>query len=113
MSMSGPNRRSLRPFLILSLSLAASCAPARAPEPYLEFLTNLVRPAIGIVPAGSGPDFFRHPVGTGPYQLLEFLPEREIRLQAFEGYFEGAPQVKQLRFRIIPDDTTRALELER
>lgn len=82
-------------------------------EPYLEFLTNLVRPAIGIVPAGAGPDFFQHPVGTGPYRLLEFLPERELRLQAFEGYFEGAPQVKLLRFRIIPDDTTRALELER
>ncbi|MBI3939260.1 MAG: ABC transporter substrate-binding protein [Acidobacteria bacterium] len=82
-------------------------------QPYQEFLTNLVRPAIGIVPAGSGPDFFRRPVGTGPYQLAEFQPERTLRLKAFDRYFEGPPAVSRLHFRIIPDDTTRALELER
>ncbi|MBI4460325.1 MAG: ABC transporter substrate-binding protein [Acidobacteria bacterium] len=82
-------------------------------EPYQEFLTNLVRPAIGIVPAGSADDFSRRPIGTGPYRLVEFQPERLVRLRAFDQYFEGAPSVKSLRLRIIPDDTTRALELER
>ncbi|HEY2934876.1 MAG TPA: ABC transporter substrate-binding protein [Acidobacteriota bacterium] len=82
-------------------------------EPSLEFLTNLVRPAIGIVPSGAGAGFFRNPVGTGPYRLVEMQPDREIRLAAFSSYFEGAPQIKEIRFRIIPDDTTRALELEK
>ncbi|MBI2822323.1 MAG: ABC transporter substrate-binding protein [Acidobacteria bacterium] len=85
----------------------------RLSEPYREFLTNLVRPAIGIVPAGSGDDFSRRPIGTGPYQWADFEPERFVRLSAFDRYFEGAPAAKKLLFRIIPDDTTRALELER
>ncbi|MBI4455927.1 MAG: ABC transporter substrate-binding protein [Acidobacteria bacterium] len=82
-------------------------------EPYLEFLTNLVRPAIGIVPAGSSADFSHHPVGTGPYRFVDFQPDRMVRLAAFDDYFEDPPTVRQLYFRIIPDDTTRALELER
>ena len=82
-------------------------------EPSIEFLTNLVRPAIGIVPSGAGAGFFRNPVGTGPYRLVEMQPDREIRLAAFQSYFEGPPQIKEIRFRIIPDDTTRALELEK
>jgi peptide/nickel transport system substrate-binding protein len=82
-------------------------------SPYLEFLTNLVRPAIGIVPAGSAADFSQHPIGTGPYRLVEFQQERGLRLAAFEKYFEGPPSLPKVYFRIIPDDTTRALELER
>ncbi|HEY3128968.1 MAG TPA: ABC transporter substrate-binding protein [Acidobacteriota bacterium] len=82
-------------------------------SPYLEFLTNLVRPAIGIVPAGSGADFFQHPVGTGPYRLIEFQQDRDVRLAAFDKYFEGQPALSEIYFRIIPDDTTRALELEK
>ncbi len=81
--------------------------------PYLEFLTNLVRPAIGIVPVGSGADFFQHPVGTGPYRLIEFQQDRGVHLAAFDKYFEGPPAVPQIYLRIIPDDTTRALELEK
>jgi len=82
-------------------------------EPYLEFLTNLVRPAIGIVPAGAGARFGDEPIGTGPYRLIQSRQDQYVELAAFEQYFEGPPATPSVRFRIIPDETTRALELER
>jgi peptide/nickel transport system substrate-binding protein len=40
----------------------------RQPDNYL--LRNLSTGAIGIVPEGSGRDFWRHPVGTGPFRFV-------------------------------------------
>jgi peptide/nickel transport system substrate-binding protein len=33
-------------------------------------LSNLATDAIGIVPEGSGRDFWRHPVGSGPFRFV-------------------------------------------
>ncbi|MGI8783172.1 MAG: ABC transporter substrate-binding protein [Acidobacteriota bacterium] len=83
----------------------------RLTEPYLEFMVNLVRPAIGIVPDGSPDDFSRNPIGTGPFRFVRFAQDDEVELQAFDQYFGGAPTIPSLVFRVIPDETTRALEL--
>ena len=37
----------------------------RQPDNFL--LTNLSTSAMGIIPYGSGKDFWRHPIGTGPF----------------------------------------------
>ena len=69
---------------------------------------------IGIVPDGSTRDFARDPIGTGPYRyrsLISLTAERCF--QAFEGYFEGKPRIQNLSIRIIPDATTRALEIRK
>jgi peptide/nickel transport system substrate-binding protein len=71
-------------------------------------LSNLM--AVGIVPAGSEPNGLDVPLGSGPFQLLDSSKQQYI-LDAFPRYFEGGPQIKQLRIKSIADDTTRALEL--
>lgn len=79
-------------------------------EPSGSFPVNLV---MGIVPAGTGPEAARRPVGSGPYQIGEFVADDHVTLTAFPGYFEGAPKNAGLIFRVVPDDTMRGLELRK
>jgi peptide/nickel transport system substrate-binding protein len=110
-------------------------------EPYASFLWNLTRPGVGIVPRGSSLDVAQHPVGTGPFQFVSMKTDEEIilaRNPAYYGYAmasatAGANQastvanpaivsssnadspnpIAQVSFRIVPDATTRALELRK
>jgi peptide/nickel transport system substrate-binding protein len=43
---------------------------------------------------------------AGPFQLESWTPGREIVTVANEDYWDGAPLVKKLTFRFIPDGTT-------
>lgn len=74
------------------------------------FPVNLV---MGIVPVGTGADAARRPVGSGPYQIGEFVADDHVTLKAFGGYFDGAPKNAGLVFRVVPDDTMRGLELRK
>jgi len=76
------------------------------------FAPLLTALAVGIVPCGDDPDHFK-PVGTGPYMLKEFKRGEEVVLTRFENYFLGTPHLQKIIFKVIPDDTTRIMELER
>ncbi len=79
-------------------------------EPFASFAVNLV---LGIVPAGAGPELARHPIGTGPYRLVSFVPDDRTVLAPFAGYFGGAPKNAGLVLKVVPDDTMRGLELRK
>jgi ABC-type transport system substrate-binding protein len=85
----------------------------RLKEPFASFLWNLVRPSVGIIPAGSPAEFAQHPVGTGPFRFVSSKQDDEIVLDRNPGYFASAPNVERARFRIVPDATVRALELRK
>jgi peptide/nickel transport system substrate-binding protein len=115
----------------------------RLKEPFASFLWNLVRPSVGIVPAGSPADFAQHPVGTGPFRFVSSKQDDEIVLDRSPDYFgdhlwrsvilspldeqsgrigwgtgvfpQGWPhgRIAGIRFRIVPDATVRALELRK
>jgi len=53
----------------------------------------------------------RHPIGTGPYKMLEWLPGRSLQLIANKDYFESEPYLERIIFRVIPDSATLFLEL--
>jgi ABC-type transport system substrate-binding protein len=55
-------------------------------------------------------DFNRHPIGTGPFRFVEWLPDQYIRLQRFDGYWGKPPQYRDLYFRVLPDKL--AMEVE-
>ena len=57
--------------------------------------------------------FKKAPIGAGPYRFVSFKPGVELVLEAFEGYWRRAPQVKRLVFRVIPDEATRLAALKR
>ncbi|MDH4228605.1 MAG: ABC transporter substrate-binding protein [Nitrospirota bacterium] len=81
-------------------------------HPHAPFLVNMVR---GIVPAhlGDDPAYRDHPVGSGPYRLLEYVPGVAIRMEAVADYPQGAPPTRWLTFRILPEDTVRLLALKK
>jgi len=62
----------------------------------------------GIVPkdlvSRQGERFGRHPVGTGPFKFVEWVPNRHVVLSANPEYFEGRPYLDGIRFHIRPGD---------
>lgn len=42
--------------------------------------------------------------GTGPYYPTEYNVATGVKLQAFENYWGGAPNIKKVEFRVISDD---------
>ncbi|HKV28602.1 MAG TPA: ABC transporter substrate-binding protein [Candidatus Acidoferrales bacterium] len=81
--------------------------------PYASFPLNLTRQAVGVVPRNTGPDFAQHPIGTGPFRFVSAATDEEVVLDRNANYFAGAPSLKRIRFRIVPDALVRALELRK
>jgi len=53
-----------------------------------------------------------NPIGTGPYKLVRWTKDDQIVLQANENYWRGAPKIKKVGFRPIPEATTRVAGLQ-
>jgi peptide/nickel transport system substrate-binding protein len=60
-----------------------------------------------------GDKYNLNPVGTGPFVFEQWLAGSEVRLIANPKYFEGAPKVQELVFRLIRDETAAAIALEK
>jgi peptide/nickel transport system substrate-binding protein len=54
----------------------------------------------------------RNPIGTGPYKLVRWSKDEEIVLEANDRYWRGAPRIKTVVFRPIPDDAVRVAALQ-
>ena len=99
---------------------------AEAPDPYTfrvtyakPLATALISWSFGVLPKHllAGKDITksplsRHPIGTGPYRFVKWLPGQEIVLRANPDYFKGEPYIHRVVYRIIPDPSTMFLELE-
>lgn len=83
----------------------------KRPDNYL--LMNLSTTAIGIVPAGSGRDFWLHPVGTGPFKFVSQQIDQDVTLERNEQSWQVEPRLKRVRFAVVPDLITESLELEK
>jgi peptide/nickel transport system substrate-binding protein len=82
-------------------------------EPYAPLLWNLSEGAFGIVPYGSRKDFNQNPIGSGPYRLARSVPDTEVVLDRNDAYWGDHPHIEHVRFAVVPDGTTRALELRK
>ncbi|HEX4643660.1 MAG TPA: ABC transporter substrate-binding protein, partial [Candidatus Acidoferrales bacterium] len=58
-------------------------------EPYAGFLWEIARPAIGIVPAGSGADFGSRLIGSGPFRFVSEEQDDTVLLERNDQYFGG------------------------
>ncbi len=82
---------------------------------YAEGLTSMSM--IKVVPKKAylemGEDAFGNaPIGTGPYKFVSWTAGSEIRLEANEDYWGGKVQTKNLVYKIIPEASSRLVELE-
>jgi len=82
-------------------------------EPTAALLWNLCDGAIGIVPYGSGEDFNQHPIGSGPFRFVSLEQDKEVLVARNDQYWGALPHVARVRFAVVPDATTRLLELRK
>ncbi|MUU10377.1 MAG: ABC transporter substrate-binding protein [Oscillibacter sp.] len=60
----------------------------------------------------SAEEFNKNPVGTGPFKFVSWELGGDVVLEAFEDYWGGAPAVKRVIFRTIPEALNRTIGLE-
>ena len=78
-------------------------------------LLNLCHHGNAIVPKkliDEGHDFNTEPIGTGPYKLVEWKRGDSLTFEAFEDFYKGAPKIKNMTWKIIPEGSSRTIALE-
>lgn len=81
--------------------------------PFATLLWNLSDGAIGIVPYGSGEELASQPIGSGPFRFVSAEQDKEVVIERNGHYWGDKPSLKRVRFAVVPDTTTRALELRK
>lgn len=85
-------------------------------EPQAPFLANLAMVPFGISSPEAvkkwGEDYFKHPVGSGPFKFVEWKKGDRVVLKANEDYWGGRPYLDKVVFRSIPDNGARYMELK-
>jgi peptide/nickel transport system substrate-binding protein len=82
-------------------------------EPNAALLWNLSDAAFGIVPYGSGPEFNLNPIGSGPFKFVRFDIDNQVIIERNDSYWGEHARVRRVRFAVVPDATTRVLELRK
>ena len=81
------------------------------PDPGLLF--NLSDGLFGVVEKGAGRDEGLHPVGTGPFRFVDQVQDKEVVLERNAYWWGGPPHIAEVRFEVVPDNISMALELKK
>ncbi len=76
-------------------------------------LFNLSDGLFGVVERGAGRDEGLHPVGTGPFRFVSQVQDKEVVVERNAEYWGGAPKIERVRFAVVPDTITAALEMKK
>ena len=82
-------------------------------EPDPSLLFNLSDGLFGVVEKDAGSDEGLHPVGTGPFRFVDQVQDKEVVLERNPAYWGGAPSLERVRFDVVPDNISMALELKK
>ena len=82
-------------------------------EPWASLLWNVSGGAIGIVPYGSKGEMTAHPIGSGPFRFVSAAQDKDVVIERNPDYWGSQAHVQRVLFNVIPDPTTRALELRK
>ena len=85
-------------------------------EPFGPILAHFTIPYTGIVPKNevekNEAAFSSHPIGSGAYKLIEWKTGDHVTLEANNDYFLGAPTIKNVTVKIMPENSQRFISLE-
>ncbi|MGI6253406.1 MAG: ABC transporter substrate-binding protein [Aminivibrio sp.] len=60
----------------------------------------------------AGDEYFRNPVGTGPYKFKDWVKGEKVELERFDDYYGKKGNFKNITFLVIPDASSRVIALE-
>jgi peptide/nickel transport system substrate-binding protein len=79
----------------------------RLNEPQSTFVNRLI--TLGIVPEHAhGPDYARTPIGSGPYQMVQWDEGQQLIVEANPNYYGEAPGLDRLVFLFVEEDAAFA-----
>jgi peptide/nickel transport system substrate-binding protein len=85
-------------------------------RPNASIMTSLAMFTVSVVSEKAaqeyGDDYFKNPVGTGPFEFVEWVKDDHITLKAFDDYWEGRAKIDELIFKVIPDPSARLMALQ-
>lgn len=82
-------------------------------KPDASLLFNMSDGLSAVVEKGAGKKMGDHPIGTGPFRFVSEEEDKEVVLERNPGYWGGVPTIPRVRFAVVPDAITRALELQK
>jgi len=82
-------------------------------EPDAALLWNISDMAIGIVPYGSRDEISHQPMGSGPFKFVSAETDKEVVVERNDNYWGEKAKLPRVRFAVVPDATTQALELRK
>jgi peptide/nickel transport system substrate-binding protein len=83
-------------------------------QPWAALLWNVAGGGgMGIVPYGSGAEASQHPIGSGPFRFVSAEQDKEVIIERNPSYWGEKAKLERVRFAVVPDTTTRALELRK
>lgn len=81
-------------------------------EPFAIFPKLLAMPVASIAPENVPANFGEHPVGTGPWKLVEWHHDDYLLFSPNKDYWGGAPKADSLKARIIAEPSTAVAEFQ-
>lgn len=83
-------------------------------NPYLDAMVKFIdKPVFAkhvwdTIPVGQWGDatqLLQNPVGTGPYKVVEYVPDQYVKMEANPDYFKGEPLIKNFIFKVTNAET--------
>ena len=78
---------------------------------WMAFLTGFMIPKAHYEKVGAA-GFEKQPIGSGPYQVEEFVQGSFMRLKAFDKYWGPKPAFKNVTIKFVTDPSARVAEIE-
>ena len=112
----GSPRRSVLSSIVEVIPVDTTTVIIKTDKPIGSMLQQLAHPVASIISPSAlqkyGKDISKHPTGTGAFKFKEWKIGEEIVMERNMDYFDGAPMVQTVYFRVVPEDATRSLLLQ-
>lgn len=85
-----------------------------SPRAYLEYDVSFNGCEIlppGYIQEVGEEEFAKHPVGSGPYKLVEFIEGERYVFEAWDDYWGGRPEIDRVIYQVIPESASRVAGL--
>jgi peptide/nickel transport system substrate-binding protein len=81
-------------------------------SPFLENIADIHIASKAYFDSAGAEQFASNPIGSGPYKFVSHELGTKVSLEAYAGYYMGEAAIKNVTYKIIPDNATIAVALQ-